>query len=122
MQTFFNYFMWQTQKGEKYTFDLNLKNLSLSECERKFILLHKKIHSYSLPLKFPQLLISKKEIKRVSSIKFLGVIFDKHLSLNEHIKLSGSDGVQRRQELSMNRKGGKSILKFMFKLIPTKRT
>ena len=55
--------MWQTQKGEKYTFDLNLKNLSLSECERKFILLHKKIHSYSLPLKFTSITYQQKRDK-----------------------------------------------------------
>ena len=40
-----------------------------------------------IPLKLPELNINNVNIKRVLSMKFLGVIFDQHLNWKEHLKL-----------------------------------
>ena len=46
---------------------------------------HKAREKDNIPLKLPNLFINDKEIERVTSIKFLGVLFDEHLSWKDHI-------------------------------------
>lgn len=38
-----------------------------------------------MPLKIPSLVLSEKEIKPISSIKFFGVLTDEHLTWKKHI-------------------------------------
>ena len=64
--------------------------LSLNIKKTKFTLFHKKSLTKSgstLPLAMPNLQIGNKNIERVSSIKFLGVMLDEHLSWKDHIKI-----------------------------------
>ena len=64
--------------------------LSLNIKKAKFTLFHKKSLTKSgstLPLAIPNLQIRNKNIERVSSIKFLGVMLDEHLSWKDHIKI-----------------------------------
>ena len=64
--------------------------LSLNIKKTKFTLFHKKSLTKSgstLPLAIPNLQIGNKNIERVSSIKFLGVMLDEHLSWKDHIKI-----------------------------------
>ena len=64
--------------------------LSLNVKKTKFILFYKKALTKSgnvTPLNIPSLQIGNKNIERVSSIKFLGVMLDEHLSWKEHIKV-----------------------------------
>ena len=43
---------------------------------------------YNIPLRLPKLIINNYEIQREESIKFFGILFDQHLTLKEHIKLT----------------------------------
>ena len=64
--------------------------LSLNIKKTKFTLFHKKSLTKSrstLPLAIPNLQIGNKNIERVSSIKFLGIMLDEHLSWKDHIKI-----------------------------------
>jgi len=64
--------------------------LSLNVKKTKFILFYKKALTKSgnvTPLNIPSLQIGNKNIERVSSIKFLGVMLDGHFSWKEHIKV-----------------------------------
>ena len=64
--------------------------LSLNIKKTKFTLFHKKSLRKSgprLPLAIPNLQIGNKNIETVSSIKFLGVMLDEHLSWKDHIKM-----------------------------------
>ena len=64
--------------------------LSLNIKKTKFTLFHEKSLTKSgstLPLAIPNLQIGSKNIERVSSIKFLGVMLDEHLSWKHHIKI-----------------------------------
>ena len=40
----------------------------------------------SIPLKLQPLFVNKKEIRKISSITFICVIFDEKLNCNEHLK------------------------------------
>ena len=51
------------------------------------IFFHKPRDKDNLPLQFPNLKIKNNEIKRSSSIKFLGVLVDENLSWIDHITL-----------------------------------
>ena len=67
-----------------------INRLSLNIKKTKFKLFHKKSLTKwgsTLPLAIPNLQIGNKNIERVSSIKFLGVMLDEHLSWKDHIKI-----------------------------------
>ena len=64
----------------------NANKLSLSADETKYSLFHKPSKTHDLPLFLPKVLINDNEVERVGSIKFLGVLLDKHLSWKEHIR------------------------------------
>ena len=58
----------------------NANKLSLNKDKTKYTFFHKAQEKDNIPLKLPSLFINDKEIERVISIKFLGVLFDEHLS------------------------------------------
>ena len=41
----------------------------------------------NIPLKLPSLFMSDREIKRITSVKCLGVLIDEHLTWEEHISV-----------------------------------
>ena len=63
----------------------NANKLSLNKYKTKYTFFHKAREKDNIPLKLPALFINDKEIERVTSIKFLGVLFDEHLSWKDHI-------------------------------------
>ena len=63
----------------------NANKLSLNKEKTKYTFFHKAREKGNIPLKLPALFINDKEIERVTSIKFLGVLFDEHLSWKDHI-------------------------------------
>ena len=63
----------------------NANKLSLNGDKTKYTFFHKAREKDNIPLKLPALFINDKEIERVTSIKFLGVLFDEHLSWKDHI-------------------------------------
>ena len=65
---------------------LTSNKLSLNIKKTKYTFFHKNSVKGSIPLKLPDLHIFNKTIERTSSIKFLGVILDEHITWNEHIK------------------------------------
>ena len=64
----------------------NVNKLSLNADKRKHALFYKPSKTDDLPLLLPKVLINDKEVERVGSIKFLGVLLDEHLSWKEHIR------------------------------------
>ena len=64
----------------------NANKLSLIADKTKYSLFHKPSKADDLPLLLPKVLMNDKEVERVGSIKFLGVLLDEHLSWKEHIK------------------------------------
>ena len=67
----------------------NANKLSLNKDETKYTFFHKAREKDNIPLKLPELFINDKEIERVTSIKFSGVLFDEHLSWNKISKNLG---------------------------------
>ena len=63
----------------------NANKLSLSKDKTKYTFFHKAREKDNIPLKLPALFINDKEIERVTSIKFLGVLIDEYLSWKDHI-------------------------------------
>ena len=61
--------------------------LSLNKDKTRFRLFHKIQDRDNLPLQLPVLRINNYEIKRSSSIKFLGVMVDEHLKWKGHINV-----------------------------------
>ena len=59
--------------------------LSLNEDKNRFGLFHRPQDRDNLPLQLPALKIYDYEIKQSSSIKFLGILVDEHLSYIDHI-------------------------------------
>ena len=72
-------------KLEKSCDWFNANKLSLNERKAKYIFFHRHRNKDDIPLKLLPLFVNKKEINRVSSIKFLGVILDENLNCNEHL-------------------------------------
>ena len=66
----------------------NTNNLSLNKDKTKYNFSHKAREKDNIPLKLPALFINGKEIERVTSIKFLGVLFDEHFSWKDHITVT----------------------------------
>ena len=60
---------------------------SLNEDKTTFTLFHRIQDRDNLPLRLPILKINGYDIKRSSSIKFLGVLVDEHLSWTDHINI-----------------------------------
>ena len=63
----------------------NANKLSLNKSKTKYTLFHKVRQKDNIPLKLPSLFINDKEIKPADSIKFLGIMFDEHLTWRNHI-------------------------------------
>ena len=59
--------------------------LSLNEDKTRFTLFDRPQDRDNLPLRLPALKINDYEIKRSSSIKFLGILVNEHLSWIDHI-------------------------------------
>ena len=53
----------------------------------RYTLFHKCIDQENIPLKLPLLQLNSNIIERENSLKFLGVIFDEHLTWKKHIQL-----------------------------------
>ena len=60
--------------------------LSLNVEKTKYSLFHKPSKRDDLPLLLPKLLIKKRKVERVESVKFLGVLLDENVSWKNHIK------------------------------------
>ena len=65
----------------------NANKLSLNKDKTKYTFFHKAREKDNIPLKLPSLFINDREIKRIISIKYLGVLIDEHLTWKEHITL-----------------------------------
>ena len=63
----------------------NANKLSLNKDKTKYTFFHKAREKDNIPLKLPSLFINDREIKRITSIKYLGVLIDEHLTWKEHI-------------------------------------
>ena len=72
---------------EKFRNGLRLINFHLNEEKTKFTLFHKPHDKDNLPLQLPNLKMNNNEIKRYSSIKFLGVLVDENLTWIDDITL-----------------------------------
>ena len=64
----------------------NANKLSSNAGKTKYFLSHKPRKTDDLPLVLPKFWINDDEVERVGLIKFLGVLFDEHLSWKEHIR------------------------------------
>ena len=63
----------------------NANKFSLNYEKTKYTFFHKAREKDSIPLKLSSLFRSDREIKRISSIKYMGVLIDEHLTWKEHI-------------------------------------
>ena len=72
---------------EKIAIWFQANKLSLNESKTKFTLFHKSWDKDNLPLKLPILKINNFEIKKTTSIKFLGIMADENLIWNDHIHI-----------------------------------
>ena len=72
---------------EKIATWFQANKLSSNESKTKFTLFHKSWDKDNLLLKLPILKINNFEIKRTTSIKFLGIMVDENLPWNEHIHI-----------------------------------
>ena len=54
--------------------------LSINIKKTKFTLFHKNSSKDDIPVKLPALMVGSNNIERTSSIKFLGVMLDEHIS------------------------------------------
>ena len=61
--------------------------LSLNVEKTKYMLFHKCIDQENIPLKLSLLQLNSNVIERESSLKFLGVILDEHLTWEKHMQL-----------------------------------
>ena len=88
---------------EKIAILFSANKLSLNESKTKFTLFHKSWDKDNLPLTLPILKINNFEIKRTTSIKFLGIMVDENFTWNNHIhilenKLSKNIGLLYREK------------------------
>ena len=88
--------------------------LALNEDKTTFTFFHRIQDRDNLPLRLPILKINDYDIKRSSSIKFLGVLVDEHLSWTDHInilenKLSKNLGLLYKSKHFLNASGMKSL-------------
>ena len=99
---------------EKISKWFKANKLSLNEGKTKFTLFHKPRDKDNLPLQLPNLKINNNQIKRSSSIKFLGVFVDENLTCIDHItlvenKLSKNLGLLHKAKNYLNKKSMVSL-------------
>ena len=75
---------------------------------------HKPSACDSIPLRLPTITFNSIEIKRESSVKFLGVIIDENITWNKHIelvdnKMSKNIGIPYRASQYLDKRSLKSI-------------
>ena len=92
----------------------NVHKLSLNRDKTKYTLFHKVRQKDNISLKLPSLFINDKEIKRVASIKFLGIMLDEHLTWRNHItttenKISKNLGLFYKAKRVLNMNALKSL-------------
>ena len=92
----------------------HVNKLSLNANKTKYVLFHKPRKKIYIPLSLPLLEINQCVIKRVQSIKFLGVIVDENLNWKNHIdlvhnKISKSVGILYKASKLLNLSCLKSI-------------
>ena len=63
----------------------NANKLSLNKDKTKYIFFHKAREKDNIPLRLPSLFINDGEIKRITLLKYLGVLTDERLTWKEHI-------------------------------------
>ena len=83
--------------------------LSLNENRTRFPLFHRAQYRHNLPLQLPALKINDYEITRLSSIKFLGILVDEHLSWIDHINTLKKLGLLYKAKPFLNDKAMKSL-------------
>ena len=93
---------------------MKLTNFPSILIRQKYTFFHKLYVSDNIPLKLPKLEINKMTIKRVNSIKFLGVLIDENLTWKKHIneiekKVSKSIGMLYKAKFLLNKKCLKDI-------------
>ena len=98
MQIYYAHFQIANTELEKIVIWFQAKKFSLNESKTKFTLFHKSWDKDDLPLKLPILTINNFEIKRATSIKFLGIMVDENITWNDNIhilenKLSKNTGL-----------------------------
>ena len=91
-----------------------VNKLSLNEDKTRFTLFHRPQDRDNLPLRLLPLKIDNYEIKRSSSIKFLGILVDEPLSCIDHIntlenKLSKTVGLLYKAKPFLSAKAMKSL-------------
>ena len=92
----------------------NANKLSLNKDKTKYTFFHKAREKDNIPLKLPSLFINDREIKRITSIKYLGVLTDEHLTWKEHIavienKVSKNLGLLHRARRVLDRTALKNL-------------
>ena len=88
--------------------------LSLNAGKTKYLFFHKPSACDSIPLRLPTITFNNIEIKRESSVKFLGVLIDEKITWNKHIelvenKISNNIGILHRSSYYLDKKSLKSI-------------
>ena len=88
--------------------------LSVKVGKTKYIFFHKQPDSKKIPQKLPMLVLNNTTLKRVNSIKFLGVILGENINWNRHIelvenKISKNIGIVYRALLYLDKESLKSI-------------
>ena len=66
---------------------LPANKLSLNVQKTKYMLFHKLTDQENIPLKLSSLQLTGNNTERENSLKFLGVLLDKHLTSKKHIQL-----------------------------------
>ena len=88
--------------------------LKLNEGKTKYTFFHKFRPKNNIPLKLPMLAINGKLIERTTSIKFLGILLDEHLSWKKYIsvvenKISKNIGILHRVKNIFSKVGLKTL-------------
>ena len=99
---------------KKITEWFRANKLSLNEDKSTFTLFHRIQDRDNLPLRLPVLKNNDYDIKRSSSIKFLGVLVDEHFSWTDDINIlekkpSHSLGLLQKSKHFLNTKGMESL-------------
>ena len=71
---------------EKISQWFKANTLSINIRKTKFTLFHKNFSKHGIPVKLPALIVGSTNIERTSSVKFLGVMLDEHISWTDHIR------------------------------------
>ena len=88
----------------------NANKLSLNKDKTKHTFFHKAREKDNIPLMLPSLFINDREIKQITSIKYLGVLIDEHLTWNEHIAVIEKNlGLLHRPRMVLDRMALKNL-------------